>query len=94
VDKYAMALLAGGPALTIFACTIPTEGAPSLRFLAKVGGDAACYLILLWIRDQTPWRRHFRLPPFAKNAMERGTHGVGNAGKIKSLGHPPSSLSI
>ena len=24
---------AGGPALTIFACTIPTEGAPSLRFL-------------------------------------------------------------
>jgi hypothetical protein len=23
-----------------------------------------------------------------KNAKERGTHGVGDAGEIKSLGHP------
>ena len=27
------ATYAGGPPLTIFACAIPTEGAPSLRFL-------------------------------------------------------------
>src|SRR5271168_4007756 len=27
--------------------------------------------------------------PFAKNAKERGTHGVGDASEIKSLGHPP-----
>ena len=27
--------MAGGPPLTIFACTIPTEGAPSLRFLQE-----------------------------------------------------------
>jgi hypothetical protein len=26
-------IAAGGPALTIFACAIPTSGAPSLRFL-------------------------------------------------------------
>ena len=31
----------------------------------------------------------FSLPPFAENAKERGTHCVGNARKIKSLGHPP-----
>ena len=30
---YSSARLAGAPPLTIFACTIPTEGAPSLRFL-------------------------------------------------------------
>jgi hypothetical protein len=36
------------------------------------------------------WRRHFRLPPFAKNAKGRGTHCVGNARKIKGLGRPPS----
>jgi hypothetical protein len=34
-------------------------------------------------------RRHSRLPPFAKNAKERGTHRAGNAREIKSLGHPP-----
>jgi hypothetical protein len=35
------------------------------------------------------WCRHFRLPPFAKNAKERGTHCVGDASEIKSLGLPP-----
>ena len=33
---------AGGPALTISACTIPVEGAPSLRFLQ--GWDAMLLL--------------------------------------------------
>ena len=33
---------AGGPSLH---CTIPTEGAPSLRFFARVGGDAAAQLL-------------------------------------------------
>jgi len=32
----------GGPSLTIFVCTISTEGAPTLAFFARVGGDAAC----------------------------------------------------
>jgi len=27
--------------------------------------------------------------PFAKNAKERGTRCIGEAGGIKSLGHPP-----
>ena len=38
------------------------------------------------------WSRHFRLPPFAKNAKERGTHCVGKARKIKSAGHPAECL--
>jgi hypothetical protein len=37
-----VAALVGGPPLTMRACTVPTGGAPSLRFLARVGGDAAC----------------------------------------------------
>jgi hypothetical protein len=37
------------------------------------------------------WRRHFRLPPFAKNAKDGAPHRVGYASEIKSLGHPPRS---
>jgi hypothetical protein len=33
VPFWEVARLAGGPPLAIFACTIPTESAPSLRFL-------------------------------------------------------------
>jgi hypothetical protein len=44
--------LGGWPPSTTLVYTIPTEGAPSFAFFARVGGDAACYLILLWIRDQ------------------------------------------
>jgi hypothetical protein len=44
------------------------------------------------LQIKPPWRRHFRLPPFAKNAKERGTHCVGNARKIKSLGHSPANI--
>ena len=32
--------------------------------------------------------------PFAKNAKERGTHGVGDASEIKSLSHPPLVESV
>jgi hypothetical protein len=42
---------------------------------------------------QTPLRMRLRYPPFAKNAKERGTHCVGNARKIKSLGHPPRAVA-
>jgi hypothetical protein len=30
--------------------------------------------------------------PFAKNAKERGTHRVGDASMIESLGHPPENI--
>jgi hypothetical protein len=33
IVRVEQGMRAGGPPLTIFACTIPTEGAPSLRFL-------------------------------------------------------------
>jgi hypothetical protein len=74
----------------MFACTISTEGAPSLRFLQ---GWAAMLLELFhWLRhrpDQTTGGRHFRLPPFAKNAKDGAPRCVGDAIEIKSLGHPP-----
>ncbi len=37
----------------IFALHHPHGGCPILAFFARVGGDAACALILLWTRDQT-----------------------------------------
>ena len=36
-ESDALGVAEGGPPLTIFACTIPTEGAPSLRFLQEPG---------------------------------------------------------
>jgi hypothetical protein len=33
-------------------------------------------------------RKHFRVPPFAKEREGRGTHSVGAASEIKSLGQP------
>jgi hypothetical protein len=36
--------------------------------------------------------KHFRVPPFAKNAMDRAPILFGDASEIKSLGHPPPSL--
>lgn len=37
-------------------------------------------------------RRQFRLPPFAQNAKDGGTHCVGDASEIKSRGHAPRAL--
>src|ERR1700685_3136403 len=74
----------GGPSLTIFACTIPTEGALPLRFLQ---GWAA--MLLMQLLSVAPARlRMYSLRPFAKTAKDRH-HCVGNACNIKSLGHLP-----
>jgi hypothetical protein len=37
-------------------------------------------------------RRHFRLPPFAKNAKDGAPHCVDDASEIKSPGHQPRQL--
>jgi len=64
--------MGGRPPLTIFACTIPTEGAPSLRFLQEPAlslpkgwwvAMLRAYLILCGHVIKPTWRRHFRLPP-------------------------------
>jgi hypothetical protein len=34
-------------------------------------------------------RKHFRVPPFAKNAKDGGAHSVGDDSEIKSEGRPP-----
>jgi len=64
------------------------------RWVLCKGGRRYCvyHLISLWTRDQTRLARHFRFPPLAKNAKERGTHCVGNARKINSPGQPAERL--
>ena len=37
-------------------------------------------------------REHSRVPPFAKDAKDGGTHSVGDTREIKSLGHPAVGL--
>jgi hypothetical protein len=74
-------LAAGAPPSTIIACTIPTEGAPSLPFLQEPalslskGGwrCCVCYLILLWTRDQT----HLA-PAFPTPALRKKREGTGH----------------
>ncbi len=48
-----------------------------------------CYLILLRTRIEPTWCRHFRLPPFAKNAKDGAPRCVGDTSEIKIVGHPP-----
>jgi hypothetical protein len=48
-----------------------------------------CYLILLWTRDQTHLAPAFPTPALRNKREGRGTHCVGDASEIKSLGHPP-----
>jgi hypothetical protein len=38
-----------------------------------------------------PLRKHFRLPPFAKNTKDGAPNYVFDASEIKSLGHPPKN---
>lgn len=54
--------LNGGPPLTTFACTIPAEVAPSLRFLQGSVAIPRAQLILLWTRDQTHLAPAFPTP--------------------------------
>jgi hypothetical protein len=78
---------AGGLPLSI--CTIPAEGGPSLRFLQGWVAMLRVLFDLLWTRDQTHLPPAFPTPALRNKREERGTHYVGNARKIKSLGHPP-----
>jgi hypothetical protein len=57
---------------------IPTEGAPSLRFLQEPAlslskGRVAMLPPQLFVLHKPPLRMRSRHPPFAKNAKERGT---------------------
>ena len=89
-------VLAGGPPLTMSLCTIPTEGAPSLRFLQ---GWAAILRVLFCLLYRTAWTaptaarerveppaQAFPTPALRKEREGRGTHYVADAGEIKSLG--------
>jgi len=78
-----------GAPLTIFACAIPTGGAPPLRFLQGWVAMLRVPLICCGHVTKPTQYRHFRLPPFAKNAKDGAPHCGGNACKIESLGHPP-----
>jgi len=73
--------------------TVPTEGAPSLRFLQGWAAMLRVLRDLLWWRYQTPSTHAFRLPPLQRT-QERGTHCVADADKIKSLGHPPFYVNV
>jgi hypothetical protein len=71
-------------------CTIPTEGAPSLRFLQ---GRAAMLLVLFDLLRcravSDPLAQAFPAPALRKEREGRGTPCVAVASKVKSLGHPP-----
>jgi len=85
----------GGPPLTTFACPIPTEGAPSLRFLQgwaamlRVLFDFCCGHVIKPI-----WRGHLRIPPFAKKREGWDTHCVGNAHKSKAWATRPRNRAV
>jgi hypothetical protein len=86
--------LAGGPPLTIFA-RHPHRGVPHPCVFCKGGRRCCvCHLILLWTRDQTHLAPAFPIPALRQERKGRGTHCLGNARKIKSLGHPPKLLNI
>ena len=88
------------PLLMIFACTITTQGAPSLRSLQKPALTLSkgwarccvCYLILLWTRDQTGLAPGTSGSPLRKKREGTGHPRVGNARKINS--GPSASAQI
>jgi hypothetical protein len=64
------------------ALSLPKGWAAMLRVLFDFVVDTRSNPLAAGISDSRP---------FAKNAKERGTHCVGNAPKIKSLGRPPEA---
>jgi hypothetical protein len=76
---------AGGPPLTMLACAVPTEGAPSLRFLQ---GRAAMLLVLFDLLRcravSNPLAQAFPAPALRKEREGRGTPSVAVASELKS----------
>ena len=101
--------VAGGPAFRIFLSrsgTVGAVGAPSLRSLqgraamlpvrCSLSCRAACTALTAPIPcTLSPVRATDDCPtPALRKVREgRGTHGVGDVGEIKSLGHPPKDPS-
>jgi hypothetical protein len=84
---------AGGPAFMIVVYAIPTEGAPSLRFLQEPalslpkGWAAMLHALLDWLRrdmDQ-PLAPAFPTPALRKKREGRGTHFLGGWPTLNDL---------
>ena len=87
---YQIIQAAGGPPFTIFACAVPTEGAPSLRFFGKGGTRCCvCYLILLWTRDQNHLARAFPTPAPSQKTRRNGAPTV-LVMPVRSKAGPPA----
>ena len=87
-------LWAGWPTFSDFCVDHFQGGAPSLRFLQGWGGDAAYAILFVTQRAarSTHRRRHFRVPPFAKNAKDGAPSVLLMPGETENLGHPPGGL--
>jgi hypothetical protein len=75
-DQIPETHLAGGPALTIPACTIPCEGAPSLRFLQGWVAMMRVLLILLWIVGRTQMALALPAPAPSQKTRRNGAPTV------------------
>src|SRR5580704_17041073 len=72
-------------------CSVSTEGAPPLRFLQGRAEMMPVLQDLLRSDGIDPDARAFPCPALHKEREGRGTHSVGDASKVKKLGHPPIS---
>jgi hypothetical protein len=79
---------AGGPPLTVTVCTIPTEGAPSLRFLQ--GWERCCprYLICCGGVIKPTWRGISDSRP-SQSARRTGTRSVVMPARSEAWATPP-----
>src|SRR5580698_5367610 len=75
-------------------CSVSTEGAPPLRFLQGRAEMMPVLQDLLRSDGIDPDARAFPCPALHKEREGRGTHSVGDASKVKNLGHPPPSLVV
>src|SRR5580698_4005054 len=71
-------------------CSVSTEGAPPLRFLQGRAEMMPVLQDLLRSDGIDPDARAFPCPALHKEREGRGTHSVGDASKVKNLGHPPN----
>ena len=74
-------------------CTIPTKGAPSLRFLQGRRAAMLLYYLICYAAapSATHLRKHSRLPPFAKSAKDGAPHVLLLPAKSKAWATPPRS---
>ncbi|SRR5216683_2212774 len=89
-----MTMGAGGPPL-IFACTIPAEGAPSLRFLQ--GWAAMLRVLFDFVVDTRSNPRGAGISdsrPSQKTRRNGARAVLVNARKVKSLGHPSQNVAF